>query len=450
MPRSEFDPPRSNRGGTFGHPHRLGMSRLGATAAVATVCLVVVVALAGLAWLRSGSAAGGGRGGETSPAAVEVATIEVGCLEGRRAYSATLEARARVTIAPKVAGTIVSLPVDLGDLVARGDVIARLDSAEFGQAAAQAEAEMEVVRAQLAEARSAAEIAARELSRSESLHERGIASDAQLDTVRAQDLSARSAVAVARAQLERARAAREAAEIRLGYATIRADWDVATTSDDATRVIARRMAEVGDTVGANTPILSVVELDPIRAVFFATQRDYGRLGIGQRVSVSAEAFPERSWQGEIARIAPVFDEASRQARIEVVVPNADLALKPGMFVRAEVVLDVAESSAIIPEAALTRRDGRDLVFVLKEDGKSVRAQPVTIVVDAGDRVAVEASTGNLLPGSRVVTLGHQLIGDGSSVVVPDAPVARAESASIEAQPSADPTPSEPAAAGGGA
>jgi RND family efflux transporter MFP subunit len=317
--------------------------------------------------------------------------------------------------------------VDLGDVVERGQVIARLESAEFQQDLAQASAEMEVAKAQQAEANSAAEIAKREFERTTNLHARGIASDAQLDQARAAELTATSAVAVAGAQLARAQAAMQAAEIRLGYATIRAEWE----GGSDTRVIARRWAEAGDTVGANTPILSVVELDPITAVFYATQREYGRLAVGQSVSVSADSFPWRAWEGRIERIAPVFDQASRQARVEVRIANEDFDLKPGMFVRAEVVLDVAEGATIVPSAALTRRDGRDVVFVLDGDGTTVRMAPVRIVVASGERAAVEAVGDESLRGARVVTLGQQLIGDGSAVVIPGEPTARTETAATE-------------------
>lgn len=416
---------------------RRGRARLAAVLGVIGVCVLLLGGIGSLAWLRSGAGEAPGSRGGASAAAVEVAPVEIGRLEGRRTYSGALEARSLVTIAPKVAGTVVGLPVDLGDVVERGRVIARLDDAEFVQDAAQAEAELAVARARLAEAQSAAEIAARDLGRTEDLHARGIASDAQLDTARAEELTARSAVAVADAQVARARAARQAAEIRLGYATIRAEWDVGQGAAGAgeRRVVARRWAEQGDTVGANTPLLTVVDLDPITAVFYATQRDYGRLAVGQAVRVASEAFPGEAWEGAIERIAPVFDEASRQARIEVRVPNADLRLKPGMFVTAAVVLEVAEGATIVPVAALTRRDGRDVVFVLEEPGAdggqmTVRAVPVRLGVSGGGRVAIEveeAAEGEsgaggvaLGEGSMVVTLGHQLIGDGSPVVTPQA------------------------------
>ncbi len=399
---------------SVGARHARGGVRPLVAAAIVLVCLIALGSIGGLVWLRAGAEGPGGSRGGSRAAAVEVAPVEVGRLEGRRTFSATLEARALVTIAPKVSGTVVSLPVDLGDVVERGGVIAKLDDAEFVQAAAQAEAEMEVARAQLTEAESAAEIAARDLKRTEDLHARGIASDSQLDQARAAELAARSAVAVAGAQVERARAARQAAEIRLGYATIRADW----AGGDGTRVVARRFAEEGDTVGANTPLLSVVELDPITAVFFATQRDYGRLAVGQRVGVTADAFSGETWEGEIERIAPVFDEASRQARIEVRVPNEGLRLKPGMFVRVDVVLEVANEATIVPRVAITQRDGRDVVFVVDESSMTVSQVPVRLGVVEGERVELLGEPSEALRGQRVVTLGQQLVGDGAAITIP--------------------------------
>lgn len=407
----------SNDGAAPGGRERGGV-RPFVVVGIVAVCMLLLGSIGGLAWLRSGSGDEGGRRGGGAAAAVEVAVVETGRLEGRRAYSATLEARALVTIAPKVSGTVTRLPLYIGDVVQRGQVIARLEDAEFVQAAAQAEAEMEVARAQRSEAESAAEIAARDLKRTEDLHTREIASDSQLDQARAVELTARSAVAVAGAQVERARAARQAAEVRLGYATIRADWE----GGDGERVIARRFAEEGDTVGANTPLLSVVELDPITAVFFATQRDYGRLAVGQPVRITADAFAGEAWTGEIERIAPVFDEASRQARIEVRVPNDGRRLKPGMFVRVEVVLEVAEGATIVPEVAISQRDGRDVVFVVDEAAMTVARVPVRLGVVEGGRVQIVGAGGENLAGRRIVTLGQQLVGDGAAITIPgDAP-----------------------------
>lgn len=348
---------------------------------------------------------------ERRPVPVEVAAVEVGPIEQRRVFSGTLESASRVTIAPKVAGRVVSLPFEIADVVERGQIVARLDSDEFAQAVAQAEAELAVERAGLVQSESDAGIAARESERVTALHERGIASDSQLDTARAAEASQAAAVRVAEARVLRAEAALASARIRLGYATMVADWE----GGDDRRVVAERYAEQGDTVSANTPLLAIIELDPIRAVIFVTERDYALLAAGQEVRLETDAYPGRVWRGEVARVAPIFREASRQARVEIRVGNEDAALKPGMFVRVQTVLDRVDDATLVPARALIRRDNRDYIFVMEGDD-SVRSVEVSLGIREGETQQVE---GEGISG-RVVTLGQQLLDDGSSVRVVDA------------------------------
>lgn len=352
------------------------------------------------------------RPSNAAPAAapVEVAPVETGVIRDRRTFSGTLEAAALATVAPKVSGRIVRLPVDISDPVKRGDIVAELEDAEFVQAVTQAEAELAVAEANVAQAQSAAEIAARELDRVRTLQERGVASESQLDTVVADNLAKEAAVKVARSQVLRAEAALESARIRLSYCTVRAEW----SGGDDSRVVAERFVEEGETLAANTPLVSIIELNPIEAVIFVTERDYARLGPEQTVTLATDAYPGRAWTGRVARVAPVFREASRQARVEILVPNEEGLLKPGMFVRVEVVFGSEEDTTIVPAAALAKRDGRSVVFVVSEDGGSVRMLPVEVGIREGERVQVE---GQGVRG-RVVVLGQQLVEDGSAITVP--------------------------------
>ncbi len=350
------------------------------------------------------------RAARLRPAPVEVAKVEHGPIENRRTFSGALEAAARVTVAPKVAGRIVSLPVDLADTVRRGQIVATLDNDEYAQSVMQAEAELAVARANVAEAASALTIAARELDRVRTLHDRGVASDSQFDTITAEHLSKSAAVEVAKAQATRAEAALQAARIRLGYTSIEATW----SGNDDERVVGEQFAEEGDTVAANTPLLSIVQLDPIQAVIFVTERDYASLSHGQPVTLWTDAYPGRPWSGWIDRVAPIFREGSRQARVEVGVPNEEGLLRPGMFVRVETVLGRLEAATIVPTESLTERDGQTVVFVVNPDGRSVRMVPVTTGIRQGARVEV---TGEGIEG-RVVTLGHQLLDDDSAIVIP--------------------------------
>jgi RND family efflux transporter MFP subunit len=347
------------------------------------------------------------RGPTAAP--VGVAPIERGPIELLRTFSGTLEATAKFTVAPKGSGRILRLRVDLGDIVEPGQLVAELEDDEFVQAVTQATADLEVAKANQVEAANALEIATRELSRIETLRSRGVASASQLDTATAEVLSRESRLEVARAQVKRAEASLETARIRLDYTKIRGDW-----ADGGRRVVAERFVDQGETVSANTPLLSIVELDPITGVIFVTERDYARLQPGQAVTLTTDAHPGLSFQGRIERIAPVFREATRQARVEVTIPNPGHRLKPGMFIRATVVLERVAQAIIVPDSALSARGGKTGVFVVLEDGQSVGWRDVTVGIRDGCRVQV---FGEGLVG-RVVILGQQLVDDGCQITIP--------------------------------
>ena len=335
------------------------------------------------------------------PIPVETAPIQIGPIEEQRTFSGSLEAHAEFVAAPKVSGRVEKIFLKIADPVERGQVIAELDNDEYIQAVNQAQAELKVSLANLTEAKNALEIAARELKRMQLLRQRGVASESQLDAVKASESAKEAGLAVAQAQVIRAEAALETAKIRLSYARITADW----TGGGEQRVVAERYVDEGEMVSANAPLLRIVELNPIVGVVFVAERDYARLRAGQSVILTTDAFPDKEFPGRIARIAPVFKQATRQARVELSVDNPHQRLKPGMFIRATVVIAQLSSATIVPEQALTQRESRHGVFLVNPDGRSVTWRPVDIGIRDGARVQVE---GTSLSG-RVVTLGQQLL-----------------------------------------
>jgi RND family efflux transporter MFP subunit len=345
------------------------------------------------------------------PVPVEVARVEEGPLTVRRTFHGSLEASSRIEVSTMAGGRVSSLPVDLGDPVRRGDVVATLDRDDYAQSVRQAAATRASAEAELDQAEVEAELAERELERVQSLFEQGAASGAELDTARTTAKQRQASVAAARAEIDRSRAALASSRIRLGDAAIVADW----SGDDEERIVAERFVDEGTIVAPNTLLLSIVDLDPLRAVTYATERDYAKLRAGQPVTLRTDAFPTEPFEARVARVAPVFDAASRQARIELSVPNPDGRLKPGLFVRAEVVLDVQPEATTVPADALVTRDGRPSVFVVGREGDTVSLRPVEVGLRDGDRVEV---TGEGIEG-LVVVLGQQLLHDGATVTVVD-------------------------------
>ena len=375
----------------------------------------IIGAAAGLGWIIFGQfqerVAASKSGRALRPVPVEVAQIQRGPIALQRTFSGELEALAEFVVAPKVSGRVEQVIVNIADTVKRGQVVAELDNDEYVQTVAQAQADLEVARAKLSEAESALDIAKREFKRTESLLKRGIASDSEFDAIRQDRLAKQAQLKVARAQVTKAESSLESANIRLGYTKVTAGW----TGSDEHRVVAERYVDEGQTVAANAPLLLIVELQPIIGVVFVTERDYAHLKPGQLISLTTDAYPDEEFPGRIDRIAPVFRKSTRQARIEMTIDNPQYRLKPGMFIRATVVLAQVPEATIIPEQALTIRDDRSGVFIVSEDGRSVAWHEVKAGIREGNRVQVE---GQGLSG-RVVTLGQQLVKNGSAITIPD-------------------------------
>ncbi|MEO0652793.1 MAG: efflux RND transporter periplasmic adaptor subunit, partial [Planctomycetota bacterium] len=320
---------------------------------------------------------------QSGPAAVavEIGRAGRGTLIERRIYSGTLEASAEFMVASKVNGRVEELVVDLGDRVSRGQVVARIEDDEFEQAVAEAQANVSVAEAQAAEAGSALELAKRRLERAQSLTTGGIASEATLDDARAEVTAASARVQVTAAQLERARASMEAARIRLSYTVVAADW----AGGDEDRLVSDRRVDQGATVDTNDSLLTIVELDPVIGVVFVPERDFAGIGVGQPVSIAVDAYPDEEFVGRVSKIAPVFANATRQARVELLVQNPDERLRPGMFTRATIELSRIDDALHVPISALIERAGQSGVFELDASRERVRWRPLEPGVIDGSR-----------------------------------------------------------------
>jgi RND family efflux transporter MFP subunit len=377
--------------------------------------VLLIGAAAGLGWVIFGqfqNRADSSKSGKAlRPVPVEVAQIQRGPIALQRTFSGELEALAEFVVAPKVSGRVERVIVNIADSVKRGQVVAELDNDEYVQAVAQAQADLLVARANQSQAKSALEIANREFKRTESLLKRGIASDSEFDVATQEQLAKQAQLKVAAAQVTKAESSLEIANIRLGYTKVTAGW----TGGDEHRVVAERYVNEGQTVAANAPLLLIVDLNPIVGVIFVTERDYAHLIPGQLVSLTTDAYPGEQYTGRIDRIAPVFRKSTRQARIEMTIDNPQHRLKPGMFIRTTIVLTQVSDATIIPEQALTIRDDKSGVFIVSEDGQSVVWREAKVGIREGNRVQVE---GEGLSG-RVVTLGQQLVKDGSAITIPD-------------------------------
>lgn len=370
---------------------------------------LVVAFLGWKIYEKTKGGAGAGPGGVA--VAVEIAPIQKSSLRDLARFTGTMTAKSNVVVAPKIAGRLNRLLVDIGDPVRSGQLLAVLEAEEYRQQVIQAEADLRVAAANLEEARSFLAMADRNLERARTLHQTGIQSDAQLDQVLAQQQAQLARYNVTVAQLANREAALESSRVRLSYTQIKTSWDKGGT----VRYVGERFADEGAMLTVNNPILTIIQLQPILAVIHVTDKDYFRLKIGQPAWISGSAFPGKDFQGRIVRIAPLLQEASRQARVEIEVENQEKLLKPGMFVTTQIEYARRAGVTVVPYNALAKRNDRQGIFLVDRAAKLARFIPVETGIVEGGHVEI-VSPENL--SGYVVTLGHYLLEAEGRIILP--------------------------------
>jgi RND family efflux transporter MFP subunit len=289
--------------------------------------------------------------------------------------------------------------------VKSGQLIGRIDDAEYQQAVIEAEANLKIAGSSLIEAGIQFELARQERERVETLQAKGIASPAELDAAVSNYSAQESRLDLATAQVEQREASLAAARIRLGYTRLAASKP---------GFIGQRFVDEGALLAPNAAVVSVVGIDSVIVRATVTERDYGAIQPGQSVEVTVDAFPNQQFIGDVARVAPLLDEASRVAEVEVEIANEQRLLKPGMFARAAVQIAHRDSVQTVPTQALVSRNGHPGVFTVAPDCDITQFVLVTVGISTSTQTEILSPQ---IEGS-VVTLGQHLLEDGSPVLVP--------------------------------
>jgi RND family efflux transporter MFP subunit len=239
----------------------------------------------------------------------------------------------------------------------------------------------------------------------QSLQEKGIASPAELDAAQTNFTAQKSRLELANAQVEQREAALKSANIRLSYTAL-------VTTEPG--FIGERYVDEGSLLAPNAPVVSIIGIDTVIVQTTVIERIYGRIKIGQTAEVQVDAYPTKRFAGKVARIAPMLQEASRVAKMEVEVANDSLLLKPGMFTKLSVVLAQKDSAQVVPSKAVVSRAGESGVFVVADSAAIARYVPVQIGIVTPEKTEIAAPQIKGL----VVTLGQHLLEDGSPVILP--------------------------------
>jgi membrane fusion protein, multidrug efflux system len=182
-----------------------------------------------------------------------------------------------------------------------------------------------------------------------------------------------------------------------------------------------RQVDLGQYIAAGTTIVTLQQLDPMFVDFYLPQQALGQIEVGQKVEVSADAYPNRTFNGSISSLNSKVDPSSRMLQVRASVPNPDGALLPGMYLSVSVDSGKPESLVTIPSTAVAFNPYGSLVYVLHDekdaqggDQQTVRQQFVTTGESRGDQISIlKGITGN----DMVVTAGQLKLHNGSPVKI---------------------------------
>jgi multidrug efflux pump subunit AcrA (membrane-fusion protein) len=376
----------------------------------------------------------------TQPAVVEVTTATAITRELPRFFEATgsLTGDQQTDVAPSVAGKVVAIGVELGSYVRRGQTIVRLDDVDAKLRVQQAQAQVEQMKAALrqaeekigtrsgqsfeptrvpevANARVALELAEKNLRRSEKLIESGDISRSVYDNQKAQRDQLKevyeAALSLARqnyAAVMTARANVVSAESQLNLA--RRSLSYANVFSPIDGYVAERTADLGEYVSPTAKVATIVRINPLRVRIDIPEQAIPAVSVGQSVSVTTSAWPDRNFSGRIARVSPNVTPSSRTLTVEAEIENSSGVLKPGQFATVRILQSRAEPALLVPSRAVLTESGVSRVFVIK-DGLA-RERVVQLGQSEGDLVEIK---GGISADETVATSNIEQLSDGMAV-----------------------------------
>jgi membrane fusion protein, multidrug efflux system len=252
---------------------------------------------------------------------------------------------------------------------------------------------------------------------------------AQLNLDRAKQLASRqfgpqATVDTAQAAFDQAQAGIAKTEAVISQKLVRAPFD---------GVLGVRRVEVGQYLTAGTQIVTLTDLSAVYANFTVTEKDSGKLQVGQIVRIKVDAYPGRTFEGKLTTIEPQISADTRNIRVQATIQNPEGILKPGMFATTTVVLPDKPAVITVPETAVDYTLYGDSVYLITEkktdDGKT-ELSAVRTFVRTGDRInGRTVITQGLKAGDRVVAVGQLKLQSGALVSISTDPLPK-----IPAQP----------------
>lgn len=301
----------------------------------------------------------------------------------------TLEARDNVIITSKYGGKVSDVLAENGEIVHSGQSLIIMDATEQRNAQIQAQN-------MLAKAQASANYIQKNYERMKNLYNAGAISKNDFD-------NAELAYQVAKADVNSAQATCSNAQEAVNDTSV---------SSKINGTVADCNIKAGQMVDAGTPLMTVQDLSSIYLVVNVNQDDINKITVGQKVKVTVDAFPDKTFNGTVEIMNPVADSASRSFQVKMLVENSEALLKPGMFAKSHIEFDAPKMAIAVPQSAVSGKDGLYYVFVTKDS----KAEKRSVVL--GDTIGqeVEVKSG-LKEKEKLIISNVNKLKDGDAIQI---------------------------------
>jgi RND family efflux transporter MFP subunit len=297
-----------------------------------------------------------------------------------------------VTVSSEVEGKVDQVLVDVGDRVSAGQPLVKVSTIELNLAVAQQSAALAQARARLGlseegqelqDVRNAAEVkkAAADLSdaelkyqRAQRLLKQGLLPRELFDESESRHKAANAAYDLAVQAVQNLRA--QVAEYKAGLALAQKKLNDAVIRAPFAGQVKERTVTPGQYLRVQTPVIVIVSVDPLRVRLKIPEKMAGWVRNSQPVTLSVEAYPDRTFSGKVWRVNPSVDQETRSFEVEALVANPESLLKPGFFVKAKIPSERVDTILLVPQEAVRYTYGVYKVFVV--EGNLVHENEVRI------------------------------------------------------------------------
>jgi len=372
---------------------------------------VVLLAVAGGVWfVMSGSRA------VPVQAAVAQAMPATGTSASVLDATGYVTARRSATVSAQITGTLTAVLIEEGDHVEDGQVLARLDDTAQRAQLAQAEAQLHAAQATLVQWQSQLEQARRDWKRADDMVGRKLVSQQAVEQAHTQVETLAAQVATQRKMIELGEASVSAAQVQLGYCTVRAPF---------TGVVIAKAAQVGEIVSplsagggfTRTGVGTIVDMDSLEIEVDVTESYINRVQPKQPAQAILDAYPDWKIPAHVIAIIPTADRGKATVKVRVAIEQKDPRILPDMGVRVSFLEEGKKADApppkgvLVPVAAIVQRAGKSAVFAIEND--RARLTAVTPGPTYNDLRLVEG----IGPGTKVVRQPPAELADGAKVEI---------------------------------